>query len=118
MKKIRIIAALLALLLFLASCSDRNAFRVGEAICTVNGKGYVSLQSAVDSITGTSSRGLDDSVYLIELIRNVDGEILDENKEGVVIPSSFTETSSLTSRALTMNYHQKKHQGSKYQVEV
>ena len=90
MKKIRIIAALLALLLFLASCSDRNAFRVGEAICTVNGKGYVSLQSAVDSITGTSSRGLDDSVYLIELIRNVDGEILDENKEGVVIPSSFT----------------------------
>ena len=90
MKKIRIIAALLALLLFLASCSNRNAFRVGEAICTVNGKGYVSLQSAVDSITGTSSRGLDDSVYLIELIRNVDGEILDENKEGVVIPSSFT----------------------------
>ena len=90
MKKIRLIAALLALLLFLASCSDRNAFRVGEAICTVNGKGYVSLQSAVDAITGTSSRGLDDSVYIIELIRNVDGEILDENKEGVVIPSSFT----------------------------
>ena len=92
MKKVSLIAALLALLMVLASCSDSNAFRVGEAICKVNGKGYVSLQSAVDAITGTSSRGFDDTVYTIELLREVNDDILDENRGGVVIPPTFNGT--------------------------
>ena len=92
MKKVSLIAALLALLMILASCSDSNAFRVGEAICKVNGKGYVSLQSAVDAITGTSSRGFDDTVYTIELLREVNDDILDENRGGVVIPPTFNGT--------------------------
>ena len=92
MKKVSLIAALLALLMILASCSDSNAFRVGEAICKVNGKGYVSLQSAVDAITGTSSRGFDDTVYTIELLREVNDDILDENRGGVVIPPTCNGT--------------------------
>ena len=92
MKKVSLIAALLALLMILASCSDSNAFRVGEAICKVNGKGYVSLQDAVDAVTGTSSRSFDDTVYTIELLREVNDDILDENRGGVVIPPTFNGT--------------------------
>ena len=92
MKKVSLFAALLVLLMVLASCSDSNAFRVGDAICKLNGKGYVSLQAAVDVVTQTSTRGLDDSIYTIELLREVNEEILDENRGGVVIPPTFNET--------------------------
>ena len=92
MKKVSLFAALLVLLMVLASCSDSNAFRVGDAICKLNGKGYVSLQAAVDAVTQTSTRGLDDSIYTIELLREVNEEILDENRGGVVIPPTFNGT--------------------------
>ena len=92
MKTVSLFAALLVLLMVLASCSDSNAFRVGDAICKLNGKGYVSLQAAVDAVTQTSTRGLDDSTYTIELLREVNEEILDENRGGVVIPPTFNGT--------------------------
>ena len=89
MRKLRIITILLSVLLILASCSDNNVFRIDGAVCRVNGKGYVSIQSAIDAITGVKTRGVGGSSYTIEVIKDINYEIREENRNGINIPQSF-----------------------------
>lgn len=89
MRKLRIITILLSVLLILASCSDNNVFRIDGAVCRVNGKGYVSIQSAIDAITSVKTRGVGGSSYTIEVIKDINYEIREENRNGINIPQSF-----------------------------
>lgn len=84
MKKTRLVVAILCALLLIVSCSDNNVFRIDRAICKVNGKGYASLQEAVNEVVRSNKSG-----SLIQVIRDVDKDVRSLNRDGVVVPASF-----------------------------
>lgn len=86
-KSIVLITFIIILLLF--SCNGENAFRQEKAVCTVDSRYFVSIQSAIDYIFA-SSRELSDSAKTITVTQDiVNSKVLDSQRGSVSVPEDL-----------------------------